>query len=188
MTLDLDEKPKPRAKQLHEPSPKSEGMAPPCPLQDIEWRVDSQPYPSKSGSGHVARYVPYLNSAICAQLLDEWAGPGNWSDRYEPGELNGRPVLWCRITVRFPWGDISKVDVGVPPRGDDADLSDKGLVSDAFKRCATLKWGVGRNVYRLPVLWAACDEVNGKARAPRGIEHELTKQLLDLGWKPDGSR
>lgn len=162
-------------------------MAPPVALSEVEWRIDSAPFPKDQG--HVARYVPYLNAAIVAQLFDQWVGAYGWQDDYQPGTLNGREVLWCHITVFTDTGTVTKKDVGVPPPGDEADLADKGLVSDAFKRCATLKWGVGRNVYRLPTLWAPCElDSKGRARAPRNILEVLLKQLREQGWKPDGTR
>lgn len=162
-------------------------MPPPVPLRDIEWRIDSKPRQSKDG-GQVARYVPYIGAARVAQLLDEWAGPGRWWDLYEPGELNGHPVLWCAITVMFPWGTVVRRDVGVPPQGNDPDLSDKGLVSDAFKRCGTLKWGCGRNVYLIPPLTAECAVWENRAYPADGVEEVLVRKLLALGWKPDGTR
>jgi len=165
-------------------------MPPLVPLADVEWRIDSKPRAARTGSGHVARYVPYLSAPVVAALFDQWVGPFGWEDRYEVGELNGRTVLWCYITCQL--GDsppVTKCDLGVPPSGDDAELSDKGLVSDAFKRAATLKWGVGRNVYRLPTLWAAC-EVNERQQAwpARGVEEELLDQLHRAGWQDDGTR
>lgn len=164
-------------------------MAPPIPLADVEWRVDSKPY--ERSSGHVCRYVPYLNAPIVADLFDRWVGPFNWSDSYELASMAGRTVLWCHITVITGMDDpiVTKSDLGVPPAGDDGDLSDKGLVSDAFKRCATLKWGVGRNVYMLPTLWAPCEVGgDGKARPPKDIGQVLIRMLREQGWKDDGTR
>lgn len=171
-----------RVRQTAESLLADQRMAPNVTLADVQWRVDSKPYPK--GDHQVARYVPYLDASTVAALFDRWVGPEGWEDTYREGTLNGRPVLWCTITVN----GRSKTDVGVPPGGDEADLADKGLVSDAFKRCACLKWGVGRNVYRLPTLWARCDVADGKARAPRGIEDELVDLLRRAGWADDGSR
>lgn len=67
----------------------------------------------------------------------------------------------------------------------------KGTVSDAFKRAASLKWGVARNVYLLPSLWAVCkvSSSGGKDRAlpdPASRE-DLLEQLTSLGWEHDGT-
>lgn len=179
--------PKPKKDPLERlPTRLSDLPAPPVPLRDIEWRIDSKPY-ERDGK-QVARYVGYLNAAIIADLFDQWAGPGNWWDSYGPGELNGHPVLWCEITVRFPWGEITKMDIGVAPKGE-ADLSDKGMVSDAFKRCACLKWGVGRNIYRVPTLWADCRvDQGGRAWPADSAADILVRKLAAAGWREDGTR
>lgn len=152
------------------------GPAPDVRLEEVIWRVDSKPF-ERDGS-HVARYVPYLNAATVARLLDEWVGPDGWSDEYETGTLNGREVLWCHLTVR----GTTKSDVGVSPGGA-SELADKGLVSDAFKRAGSLKWGAGRNVYTLPTLWAPCRVTrDGKARPAPDVETELVAQLRSRGY------
>lgn len=122
--------------------------APPVKLADVEWRVDSKP---RDGQ---ARFVPYVDAATTARLLDEWVGPENWSDRYEVANLGGKESLWCHLSVRLNDDWVTKTDVGVPSNME----GQKGMVSDAFKRAACLKWGVARNVYELPTMWAPCRE------------------------------
>lgn len=130
--------------------------APGAEFDDIEWRIDTQPWPRDNG--HVAMFVPYLKAHSVARLLDEWVGAAAWSDEYVPVS-NG---LECHLTIL----GVTKIDVGVAPAGE-AQMSVKGIYSDAFKRCASIKWGVGRNVYQLEGLWAPVKVVDkgGKQQA-----------------------
>ena len=127
------------------------GLAPLVPLADVKWRVDSTPSNGK------ARFIPYIDAYIAASLLDEWVGPENWKDDYSLAP-HGK-ALMCHLGIKHPvsgeW--VSKTDVGVASNTE----AEKGTVSDAFKRAASLKWGVARNVYRLPNVWAV---VNVKTR------------------------
>lgn len=167
--------------------------APPLPLERVEWRIDSKPFPR--GDGHVARYVPYLDAAIAADLLDRWVGPGRWRDRYVADTLGGRDVLWCHIAIEVQPGVwVEKSDLGVAPAGGDSPqgLVEKGTVSDAFKRCAILKWGVGRLVYDLPTLWAPCKVRERGGREPvalpaPNVEGILVAQLVEQGYTLDGT-
>ena len=47
--------------------------------------------------------------------------------------------------------------------GDTQIESDKGAISDSFKRASVL-WGLGRGLYDLPSVWVDCESkiVNGK--------------------------
>jgi hypothetical protein len=143
--------------------------APDANFDDIEWRIDSAPYErQESPTGWVARWVPYLKAPSVARMLDEWVGPGAWSDVYVP--LGAGKGLECHLTIL----GVTKIDVGVPPSGDD-NLSVKGVYSDAFKRVASIKWGVGRNIYRLEGVWAPVRvrDRDGKKQAleaPESIE------------------
>lgn len=117
------------------------GHAPPAPLDQIEWRVQG-----RIDRGGGVQVVAYVNATTVATLLDEWVGPFNWSDTYEHDPAS--KGLWCSLSLRKDGDWVTKRDLGMP-----SDMeSEKGLVSDAFKRCATIKWGVARNVYGLPVL------------------------------------
>lgn len=136
--------------------------APNAPLAEVEWRVDGQPKVDQ-GKAPVCRFVPYLDAVIIAKLLDEWVGAENWSDTYETGAVSGKEAMWCHLSIRVGDAWVTKTDIGVPSNFE----PQKGSVSDAFKRAACLKWGVGRNVYDLPTLWAVCRTytANGKTQA-----------------------
>lgn len=120
----------------------AEGHAPDVPLDEIEWRIDGD----IDGGGGV-RVVCYLDAPTVTRLLDEWVGPWRWSDRYEPSGKEGS--MWCHLSVADPDGVwVTKSDLGTASNFE----ADKGLVSDALKRVAMRKWGVGRNVFDLPLL------------------------------------
>lgn len=127
--------------------PERLSLAPDVPLEDVKWRVQGNPTDRKT-----AQFVPYVDASIVSRLLDQWVGPTGWRDVYEPATGKG---LWCHLSIRDPetgeW--VTKTDIGVPSNME----AEKGLVSDAFKRAACLKWGVARNVYALPTTWAPCD-------------------------------
>lgn len=120
--------------------------APDAPLDLVEWRVQGSV--DRAGGVNV---IAYLDAPTVAELLDEWVGPNNWYDRYASIGAETTPTaMWCELSIRPPGADewVTKVDLGVPSNMEAA----KGLVSDAFKRVAMRKWGVGRNVCALPVL------------------------------------
>lgn len=117
-------------------------LAPDVPLDEIEWRIDGD---IDQGGG--VRVVCYLDAPTVSRLLDEWVGPWRWSDRYEPTGKEGS--MWCHLSVADGDGVwVTKSDLGTASNFE----ADKGLVSDAFKRVAMRKWGVGRNVFDLPLL------------------------------------
>lgn len=154
--------------------------APEVPIEDVVWRIDGNP------SNGRARFVPFIDSRVCASLLDQWVGPWNWRDEYEPATIDGKNAMYCHLEIRDPetgeW--VRKTDVG-SPTGFEAQ---KGIMSDSFKRAACLKWGVGRNVYDLPGdVWAPCDvyQKNGKdqgranSQSVPAILAELKKRGFD---------
>lgn len=148
-------------------------IAPPVPLADVSWRIDSAPYERDSSpTGWVARWVPYIDASTVAQLLDEWVGPDNWSDAYEKTEVLGHQALECVITIQFGDKLVTKRDIGVSPKGNDADMDVKGIYSDAFKRCGIIKFGVGRNVYSMQSVWAPVKvrDRDGKKQAVEAAE------------------
>lgn len=136
--------------------------APAVPLAEVEWRVDGKPS-TKDGQTS-CRFVPYLDALWVSQALDEWLGHACWSDEYEVVTIGGKDAVLCRIGVCVGEGQwVTRTDIGVPSNFE----GQKGAVTDAFKRCASRKWGVGRNVYDLPTLWAPCRtfQSNGKDQA-----------------------
>ena len=154
-----------------------ETRAPDAPLAEVEWRVDGRP------NGNRCRYVPYLSATTVARLLDEWVGPARWKDDYEQSHLG--KGLWGIVSIQFGDEWVTKKDVGVPSQFE----AEKGTVSDAFKRVACIKWGVGRNVYSLPNVWAPC-RVDDKGRAwpTDATLPAIRNELKKLGYEAESGR
>lgn len=159
--------------------------APPVPLNEVEWRVDGPASDGRNG-GKQCRFVPYVNAPIVSRLLDEWVGEFRWQDRYEPTTLDGKPALFCFLSIRTDDGEwVTKEDVGVPSNFE----GQKGMVSDAFKRAACLKWGVARNVYDLPTLWAPCElDRKGNPRPSKDSLPAILRQLKQKGYEATGGQ
>lgn len=169
------------------------GPAPNASLDRVEWRVDGKP--SQGSGGPRARFVPYIDSRDVTALLDQWVGPLNWSPKFVEGTIAGKPAMWCHLSIRDPqrpddW--ITKPDVGVPTQFQ----PQKGAVSDAIKRAASIQWGCGRNVYDLPSVWAPCrvttKQVKGETvQQAWPTEQTLPAILAELkrqGFDVDGGR
>lgn len=134
--------------------------APEIRLEDVRWRIDSDPVNVKGDRGR-ARYISYVDARVVGDYLDEWVGPDRWEVEYEEANLLGNPVLWCHLSIHFPDRTVVRSDLSTykPGRGrsdgDKVATGMKGVVSDAFKRAA-VQAGIGRNVYELPEVWASC--------------------------------
>lgn len=154
---------------------------PPIPLDQIEWRPDGKPTDVERGEGR-CRYVSYIDARHAAAALDNWVGPLNWRCHYSPPETWDQGlVMWCHIDVRDTdtgeW--VRKSDIGKQSQFE----SEKGLVSDAFKRAA-VAWGVGRNLYELPMMWAICKvSQNGKVFKHAKADQQITERLVSEGYK-----
>lgn len=154
--------------------------APNVDLREVEWRVDGKPTQDSR-----CRFVPYVDASTTAALLDEWVGPGNWRDKYESGTVAGKEVMWCHLSIRTDDGWVTKTDLGIPTNFE----GQKGAVSDAFKRAACLKWGIARNVYSLPTLWAPCRVDNkGNAWPSDQTIPSILGQLERAGYEANGAR
>lgn len=152
-------------------------VAPDVDLADILWRVDS-----KATNGR-ARYISYIDARITALYLDLWVGPDGWEESYEEALLHGEQVLWCHLTLHFPRRSVVHSDLTTFKMGrggseqEKVAVGIKGYPSDAFKRAAA-KAGIGRNVYRLPEIWAP---VNDRGYPPDNIAEIIAAELHKRG-------
>ncbi len=158
-------------------------------FEHIEWRPEGKPF--QRGQDYQCLWVAYLQAPTVAAMFDEWVGPGNWSDHYElrefrPKGTDVRQALECTIKV---YDEALERWVGKSDIGEFTNWSAiKGGYSDAFKRCATLKWGVGRGVYDLPQIWAPCRTykrgqdlmIGGETRDTR---HVIMRQAKAAGFE-----
>lgn len=123
-----------------------EKLSNPFPPDKISWRV-----------GQVTKNDKYKASALCyidsrdvMRRLDEAVTPACWQDTYNE-TAKGRLICTISIKIGDEW--VSKSDGA----GDTAVESEKGAISDSFKRAA-VKWGVGRYLYDVPMQWVKIND------------------------------
>lgn len=161
---------------------------PKLPMEEIEFRAEGKPF--ERNNGHQCLWVAYLKAPTVAAKFDEWVGPENWTDSYEIREMRPKgtdvvQAIECTIRVYDDMNErwVSKSDIGEFTNWSAV----KGGWSDSFKRCASLKWGVGRVVYELPQVWASCRtygqgqnvKIGGETKTTKG---EIEKQLKAKGF------
>lgn len=100
----------------------------------------------------------YKTARVDMQILDEVFTSMCWQCEYK--DING--VLYCGIGVKdMATGEwVWKWDCGIESRDNDG-MEKKGQASDAFKR-AGFKWGIGRELYTAPFIWAKVPTVAEK--------------------------
>lgn len=118
------------------------GMFKPLLADDIEVRIGQV----KEGKG--ASLLLYKTARTDANVLDAVVGQYNWECDYKV--IND--VLFCGIGIRTEADGrmVWKWDAGSESNVE----KDKGEASDAFKR-AGFRWGIGRELYTAPFIWAA---------------------------------
>ena len=101
----------------------------------------------------------YKDARFDMQVLDETFGADKWQCDYNT--ING--VLYCGIGVFSNNQWVWKWDCGIESKADDEGNEKKGEASDAFKR-AGFKWGIGRELYSAPFIWAKVPTVQEGAK------------------------
>ncbi len=130
--------------------------------QEVEWRVQVCGH---GRNGPWALLVPYIDARAGANRLDGCFGPASWKDEYRNIATAKSPALVCRVSIKIDGEWVGKED--------GADFTDieatKGGISSAFKRALT-KWGLGRELYNLPTVWAQdVKTVQYKKEIPEGM-------------------
>lgn len=127
-----------------------EKLAAPLPAESVKCKPGAT-------SGDRAMVIWYVDARTVMDRLDEACGPGNWCDQYDLFDPKDGTVR-CRLSIcpgdGIPW--ITKEDVGGESEQKDEGDRTKSAVSDALKRAA-VKFGVGRELYRMPQTWAEYD-------------------------------
>lgn len=116
----------------------------PWEKSEIKWRVGSVSKDKKK-----ALPLAYVDARTVMERLDSAVGAENWQDRYEFHEK--RTICYLSIKIENEW--ICKADGA----GDSDIEGEKGGISDAFKR-ASVKWGMGRELYELKCRWMPINE------------------------------
>lgn len=92
--------------------------------------------------------LAYIDARDVMQRLDEAVGCENWKDEYL--FIGSRNM--CKLSIRIGDEWVYKTDGA----GDTSIESEKGGISDAFKRAA-VKWGIGRELYKYKFRYAPVD-------------------------------
>jgi len=116
----------------------------PWQKEEIKWRVGSMTKDKKK-----ALPLAYIDARTVMERLDNAVGVINWQDRYEFHEK--RTICYLSIRLNNEW--LCKSDGA----GDSDIEGEKGGISDAFKR-ASVKWGMGRELYEMKCRWMPCNE------------------------------
>ncbi len=104
-------------------------------------------------SGNRAMAIAYVDARVIQDRLDEVLGVAGWQDEYEVLPDGG---VVCRLRLHLGEQWITKMDVGGPSEQPDEGDRRKAAFSDALK-CAAVKFGIGRYLYRLPAQWVDYD-------------------------------
>jgi len=129
-----------------------------APFPSIHFR------PKTCNNGKVL-LLAYIDSRDVMKRLDDVFGL-NWSCDYK--EVKGN--LYCGIKIHLDGRSVTKWDCGTESNMD----KEKGESSDAFKRAA-VKFGIGRYLYYLPVLFT---KIDGTGENYINIQDKKTKQWV----------
>lgn len=154
----------------HQPIPVAR-LKEPFPPDCVSWRVGSTTRDKKKGMA-----LAFIDARDVMHRLDEVCGPENWQCDYP----HAAQKTVCRIGIRINGEWIWKSNGA----GDTDIESEKGALSDAFKRAAVL-WGIGQYLYDLDSPWVELDttERDGKVYVNGIAKHELGKLHKLLGGK-----
>jgi hypothetical protein len=130
-----------------------------------KWRVQSFSKRKTSAS-----CVAYIDSRQVQDLLDDVVGPENWQDKYEERKGN----LFCSIGIKINGEWVWKSDCGAESNME----KQKGESSDAFKRAA-VKWGIGRFLYSLKIVYVKSNEIKTQNNWPYVVD-DSGEQVWDL--------
>lgn len=136
----------------------------PFPADVISWRVGSTTKDKSKGMA-----LAYIDARDVMQRLDDVCGPENWQNDYP----HAASKTVCRIGIRINNEWVWKANGA----GDTDIESEKGALSDAFKRAAVL-WGIGQYLYDLDSPWVTLDTktgTDGKVYVNGIAKHEYTR-------------
>ena len=144
-------------------------LARPFDAEDIKWRVGHT-----SGDKQTGLALAYLDARAAEDRLDEVCG-AYWRCTYPTvvrSSVEGRrgSVVVCSIAIKVGDEWIERCNGA----GDTAVEAEKGALSDAFKRAATL-WGVGRYLYGFPSPWVKVNPMGKSFAIDKGERPKLAR-------------
>lgn len=138
----------------------------------ISWRVGSTTKDKSKGMA-----LAYIDARDVMQRLDDVCSPENWQCDYPHASTK----TVCRIGIKIGDEWVWKANGA----GDTDIESEKGALSDAFKRAAVL-WGIGQYLYDLESPWVTLDTKtgnDGKVYVNGIAKHEFTRLHKLVGGK-----
>lgn len=138
----------------------------------VSWRVGSTTKDKSKGMA-----LAYIDARDVMQRLDEVCGPANWQCDYP----HAAAKTVCRIGIKIGDEWVWKANGA----GDTDIESEKGALSDSFKRAAVL-WGIGQYLYDIEAPWVTLDTkqgTDGKVYVNGIAKNEFTRLHKLLGGK-----
>lgn len=135
-------------------------LAAPFPDKDLNWRVGTTGF--KSNGAPWAMILAYVDARAIMDRLDAVMGPDRWKDEYTHKDHG----VECKLSLKIGEEWVTKVD-GSP---ETAIEGFKGGYSKSLVRAA-VKWGIGRGLYDMPVIYAK--------ECPRGTKGATNSKVQD---------
>ncbi|WP_287257722.1 Rad52/Rad22 family DNA repair protein [Mesorhizobium sp.] len=138
----------------------------------ISWRVGSTMKDKSKGMA-----LAYIDARDVMQRLDDVCGPENWQCDYPHAGTKTVCRIGIKLNDEWVWKSNGAGDTDIE--------SEKGALSDAFKRAAVL-WGIGQYLYDLESPWVTLDTQtgnDGKVYVKGIAKHEFTRLHKLLGGK-----
>ena len=152
-------------------------LAAPLPAGVIQWRQQGKPI-TRDGR-HAARFVAYIDAQFVRERLDATV-PGEWDlhlDLLPPAVTGeGEEVEPFSFKARLQILGVIRESVG---SGKDY----KTAETDAFKRAA-VRFGVGAELYAMPLLWVPLD---GDGKFAKPIEAPAVVYARKVGLRVSGA-
>jgi hypothetical protein len=148
-------------------------LAAPFTAEAVDWRVGATSPDKTSGLA-----LAYVDARTVADRLDAVCGPF-WRCTYPTILRSGADgktssIVVCQIEVKLSGEWIARCNGA----GDTAVEAEKGALSDAFKRAATM-WGIGRYLYAFPSPWVLIEPHGRSFSIARGEWPKLHKLAAD---------
>lgn len=130
-----------------------------------KWRVQSF-----SKNKPQAQCVAYIDARDVMDMLDKVVGKENWQDDYKLVDEKLLAGIGIKNGDEWVW----KWDTGTESNME----AEKGQMSDSFKR-AGVKWGIGRFLYSLDIVYVDANEVKSGTNFPYPVDKD-GKRIWDL--------
>jgi hypothetical protein len=137
-------------------------LAEPFPPERIRWKPQLV-------KGDQAMMVAYVDPRDVMDKLDFIVGPSGWQDSYD--SVPGSKIVRCRLSIKFGAEWITKEGVGGETGQPDEDDRVKAAYSGALK-IAAVKFGIGREVYRIKQQWVGFDAQRKRATGTPAVVYQ----------------